>query len=142
MRGLNLVLGRPEKAPWTPAEWRRELRRLDADVRSRLTSGGTPPLHLQDLQNVLCETAKIVCHDRYGKGIKQSHKPRREQLPASAADLIARVERLYRDACDRFAIIGIDAQHMPEFGDVVRAMTALWREFAGIKAARVPLAAE
>ena len=67
MRGLNLVLGRPEKAPWTPAEWRRELRRLAAEVRPPLEAGGVPPLHLQDLQNVLCETAKLICHDRWAR---------------------------------------------------------------------------
>jgi hypothetical protein len=108
MRGLNLVLGRDEKAPWTPAEWRRELRRLAAEVRPRLEAGGVPPLHLQDLQNVLCETAKLICHDRWGKGIKQSYKPPRALLPAAEADLIARLEMLDCDASARFAAMGVD----------------------------------
>jgi hypothetical protein len=42
MRGLNLVLGRDEKATWTPAEWRRQLRHLAASVRPRLEAGGVP----------------------------------------------------------------------------------------------------
>ena len=58
----------------------------------------------------------------------------------SEADLIARVEMLYGDACDRFALMGIDAGHMPDIEEVVGAMVALGREFAGIKP--LPQAAE
>jgi alpha-glutamyl/putrescinyl thymine pyrophosphorylase clade 1 len=107
-RGLNLVLGRAEKARWTPAEWRRELRALASEVWPRLEAGGVPPLHLQDFQNIVCETAKLICHDRWGRGIKQSYKPPREAVPRSDADLIARLEMLDRDASARFAAMGVD----------------------------------
>jgi len=68
-RGLNRISGRPVDAGWREADWYRQLRRLH-DVLAI-----DPPLHCQDLQNVLCEVDKLLRY-RGGQG-----KPKRQYVP-------------------------------------------------------------
>lgn len=49
-RGLNRVLGRDPKSPWTVKGWQEELAKLHKQIRM--------DIHAQDLQNVLCEWDK------------------------------------------------------------------------------------
>jgi DNA polymerase-1 len=58
--GLNRVLGRPADAPWTDNEWRGELRWLREEIAPDLERLGLGDLHMQDLQNVCCETNKFL----------------------------------------------------------------------------------
>jgi hypothetical protein len=61
-RGLNRVMGRPVSAPWREDEWRLELGRLQEEFNERWVRLGVdhPPLHAQDVQNVLCEYSKYI----------------------------------------------------------------------------------
>lgn len=70
-RGLNYVLGRERKSPWTEENWRMELGRLKARMDPLFETHGMPPVHAQDLQNVLCEWSK------YWKAVTTGAMPKR-----------------------------------------------------------------
>lgn len=57
-RGLNIVLERDLRSPWTEEKWRFELSRLKEKVTPMFEKAQMPKLHAQDLQNCLCEYSK------------------------------------------------------------------------------------
>jgi 5-hmdU DNA kinase, helical domain len=59
-RGLNRVLGRPVSAPWTVATWLAAFHKLRAELTPRIEQILGRPLSASDLQNVLCETDKLL----------------------------------------------------------------------------------
>ena len=73
-RGLNRVLGREVRAPWTEQNWRKALSELHARVLPRLYKLDMPPLHAQDLQNCLCEFDKYM-RTANGEGRPRSTYP-------------------------------------------------------------------
>lgn len=66
-RGLNRILGRPPKAAWDEAEWIEELHRMRGIVVPALDEAGLPRMHVQDVQNCLCEYDKLE-RIRLGEG--------------------------------------------------------------------------
>lgn len=64
-KGLNVVFGRREDAPWKEEVWLETLRELSKEMAPHLKKWKMQPLCLQDLQNCLCETFKMV--RGYGK---------------------------------------------------------------------------
>lgn len=73
-RGLNYVLGRPRKSPWTEEEWRLELGRLRAALLPQLRAHSLDELHAQDVQNLLCEWSKYWRMATEGKRPKQRYR--------------------------------------------------------------------
>lgn len=69
-RGLNRVLGRPEKTPWREDDWFAALTELRAKVNPQLVRAKMEPLHAQDLQNCLCE------FDKYERARKGEGQPK------------------------------------------------------------------
>lgn len=66
-RGLNRVLGRPLKQPWTEDEWRLRLADLRAQLLPRFLDLEWELPHAQDVQNMLCEFDKYE-RARLGEG--------------------------------------------------------------------------
>lgn len=66
-RGLNRILGRPVKNPWTEEGWRLELGRLIERVTLMFDRYVMQRLHAQDVQNCLCEWDKYE-RVRLGEG--------------------------------------------------------------------------
>lgn len=68
-RGLNRVLGRPVKSPWTEEDWRERLYDLHLLIDNRELIRGLLDhvFHAQDLQNCLCEFDKYE-RVRLGEG--------------------------------------------------------------------------
>lgn len=81
-RGLNRVLGRPVRAPWTEDDWRMELGRLREWFNLRWDDGDAyPALHAQDLQNCLCEFDKME-RVRLGEGRPRAKfRPTQKGIP-------------------------------------------------------------
>ena len=103
--GLNIVLGRDIKARWGETTWLLTLRKLRNEVMPRMVAAGVQELHLQDLQNVLCETSKLW---RVANGcgrLKRNYTPTGPILTGGA--LAARLDELRADALTRFAAGGI-----------------------------------
>jgi hypothetical protein len=81
-KGLNLVLGRPVKSPWTESEWRACFNALFDEIAPDLAALGLGDLHNQDKQNILCEGAKFF-QARSGKGGRlRPYHPNRAQAAA------------------------------------------------------------
>jgi hypothetical protein len=79
-QGLNRVLGRPPKTPWTEGDWRAAFDRVRAVITPELDRIGIE-LHAQDLQNCLCEYAKYE-RVRLGEGkLKRKFRPRSQEEP-------------------------------------------------------------
>lgn len=74
-RGLNRVLGYDIKAPWKSNDWIRLLELLERDWIHDFLRGSTrlkmPNMHLQDLQNCLCEFDKYE-RVRLGEGVPRN----------------------------------------------------------------------
>ena len=103
--GLNIVMGRDIKAPWDEVTFLLALRKLGAEVMPRMIAAGVPELHLQDLQNVLCELSKLW---RVANGcgrLKKNYTP--TEPPLTGGALAARLDELRADALARFAAGGI-----------------------------------
>ena len=73
-KGLNRVLGRPEKSPWREEDWRMELGRLQEWFNPRWPMHSEKVLHAQDLQNCLCEFSKWE-RARLGEGRPRARFP-------------------------------------------------------------------
>jgi alpha-glutamyl/putrescinyl thymine pyrophosphorylase clade 1 len=73
-RGLNYVLGRPRKSPWTEDEWRLELGRLRERLLPMFRGAGMEEPHAQDVQNLLCEWSKYWRAATEGKMPKQRYR--------------------------------------------------------------------
>ena len=73
-RGLNYVLGRERKSPWTEDEWRSELHRLQCEIAPMFKNARMPPPHAQDIQNLLCEWSKYWRAVTEGKMPKQRYR--------------------------------------------------------------------
>ena len=73
-RGLNYVLGRERKAPWTEDDWRLALLRLYNEIRPMFQEKGLPDLDAQNLQNLLCEWSKYWRAATEGKMPKQKYR--------------------------------------------------------------------
>ena len=58
--GLNWVCEREFDAPWKEADWHARLMELKPIVDKFAVKNRIPPIHAQDLNNVLCETFKYV----------------------------------------------------------------------------------
>jgi 5-hmdU DNA kinase-like protein len=69
-RGLNYVLGRERKSPWTEDDWRLQLARLRAKLLPMFDKAGMPEPHAQDVQNLLCEWSK------YWRAVKEDKMPK------------------------------------------------------------------
>ena len=57
--GMNLVLERYPADSISEKDWRREIRKLWDWINPHLEQEGMPPVHMQDLQNILCEFSKF-----------------------------------------------------------------------------------
>jgi 5-hmdU DNA kinase, helical domain len=79
LRGLSRVLGRPVDAPWTVATWLAAFHKLRAELTPQIEQILGRPLSASDLQNVLCETDKLL-RVELGEGT-----PRRRYGSASEA---------------------------------------------------------
>lgn len=66
-RGLNRVLGRPVRSPWSEDEWRLRLAELRTELLPRFRAEGWEEPHAQDVQNTLCEFDKME-RARLGEG--------------------------------------------------------------------------
>lgn len=66
-RGLNRVLGRETKEPWSEEDWRAELSTLRERLTPLLAAKGLPHLHARNVQNVLCEYDKYL-RTKLGEG--------------------------------------------------------------------------
>jgi hypothetical protein len=66
-RGLNRVLGRPVRSPWSEDDWRLRLGDLRAELLPRFLALGWELPHAQDVQNTLCEFDKME-RARLGEG--------------------------------------------------------------------------
>jgi hypothetical protein len=128
--GLNLALGRNPEAAWNAADWLAKLQTVAKVLTPRLEAAGVPPLHMQDWQNVMCETGKLWRIARGGKA-KNSSRPSAGRLPAGEADLIARMEELHEDARRRFVLAGIEERHSPDLTAAGVDMRAAWRKMVG-----------
>lgn len=73
-RGLNYVLGRDRKAPWTEEEWRLEAGRLRERLVPMFEHAQMPRPHGQDVQNLLCEYSKMHRAMYEGKMPKQRYR--------------------------------------------------------------------
>jgi hypothetical protein len=73
-RGLNYVLGRDRKAPWSEDEWRLELGRLRERLLPMFRRAKMPEPHAQDVQNLLCEWSKYWRAATEGKMPKQRYR--------------------------------------------------------------------
>jgi DNA adenine methylase len=82
-RGLNRVLGRPKSSPWDETEWLQSLQRLHEIIGPRIAAAGMPEIHMQDLQNCLCEWDKFE-RVRLGEGKPRSRYPGQAELPAAS----------------------------------------------------------
>lgn len=100
--GLSLALGKNPKASWDAADWLTKLQTVAKVLTPRLEAAGVSPLHMQDWQNVMCETSKLWRIANGGKA-KNCWRPPLERLPANEADLTLRMEELHADARRRFA---------------------------------------
>lgn len=65
-RGLNRILGRSVKSPWSEDDWRQKLNKLQVATAVHLKRAGIV-LHAQDLQSALCEWDKYE-RARLGEG--------------------------------------------------------------------------
>lgn len=66
-RGLNRVLDRPLRHPWSEDDWRLALTRLRTELLPRFRELGWEEPHGQDVQNMLCEFDKYE-RARLGEG--------------------------------------------------------------------------
>lgn len=66
-RGLNRVLGRNVENPWREVDWLENLKEVGDCVEVEVRKAKMPPIHLQDLQNCLCEFDKYE-RTRLGQG--------------------------------------------------------------------------
>jgi hypothetical protein len=120
-RGLNRLLGRPVDARWDEDAWLREARKAREHLLPRMMDAGVPRLHLQDMQNVWCETDKYARVAHEGGKLKRGFRPRGLVLIGSA--LADRRAELRADAHARFAAGGItnldwlDGPEPPEPGE-------------------------
>lgn len=57
-RGLNLLCGKDEQAPWKDKEWLDELQKLKNSIQPMFEELGWDIPHAQDVQNMLCEFSK------------------------------------------------------------------------------------
>lgn len=74
-RGLNRILGRSVKSPWSEDDWRQKLNKLQVATAVHLRRVGIE-LHAQDLQHNLCEYDKWM-RAKLGEGTpKQRYRPR------------------------------------------------------------------
>lgn len=80
-RGLNRVLGREVKEHWNEAEWYAALHRLWRDTKPLLARKGVPKVHMQDLQNCLCE------FDKYERARLDQGRPKQNFIPFSTKQL-------------------------------------------------------
>jgi hypothetical protein len=82
-RGLNRALGRNPEASWDKLQWLRELRQLHADAALYLESASMPPLCMQNMQSVCCNstslsasvTARARSSGTAGRKRRQSQSP-------------------------------------------------------------------
>lgn len=74
-RGLNRVVGLDVDSHWNEMEWYATLRVLGDDTRKMLQDAKVPRLHLQDLQNCLCE------YDKYERARLGEGRPRQLFTP-------------------------------------------------------------
>ena len=125
-------------ASWDAADWLTKLQTVAKVLTPRLEAAGVSPLHMQDWQNVMCETSKLWRIANGGKA-KNSWCPPLERLPANEADLTLRMEELHADARRRFALAGIEERHLPDLAAASADMRAAWRKMtAGV----IPSASE
>jgi hypothetical protein len=104
-RGLNRLLGRPVDARWEETAWLLAARKAREQLLPRMMDAGVPKLHLQDMQNVWCETDKYARVAHEGGKLKRGFRPRGLVLIGSA--LADRRAELRADARARFAAGGI-----------------------------------
>lgn len=71
-RGLNRLFNRPTEEPYKEAEWREDARAVWQRIGPRLER--MPLMHMQDLQNCLCEFDKYE-RTRKGEGLPRSNYP-------------------------------------------------------------------
>lgn len=74
-RGLNWVCGRAFDAAWREDDWRLKIAELHRELLPLLPSAIGAKLHMQDLQNCLCELFKYVRAKETGQMPKQRYVP-------------------------------------------------------------------
>lgn len=73
-RGMNYVLGRERRSPWTEEKWRFELGRLREKLLPLFEKAEMPQPHAQDVQNLLCEWSKYWRAATEGRVPKQKYR--------------------------------------------------------------------
>ena len=86
----------------------------------RMMAAGVPELHLQDMQNVWCETDKMVRVALEGGKLKRGFKPSGVPILTGSA-LADRLAELRADARRRFAVGGITNLDWLDGGDRIAA---------------------
>jgi DNA (cytosine-5)-methyltransferase 1 len=141
-RGLNIVLDRDPDAAWDSREWLRDVRWLQGVLNPRLEAIGHEPLHAQDAQNVLCETAKAWKFARSEapittKGhLKQGYRPPAWSFLETEAETLARLGAVY--AVDRAALLETGVDEFAGLVDILPDMLAIWRSFRAESTKRRP----
>jgi DNA (cytosine-5)-methyltransferase 1 len=139
-RGLNIVFGRPPAATWDDRKWLQDLQWLQGVLNPRLAAIGDEPIHAQDVQNVLCETAKAWKFAQSGapittKGdLKQGYRPAGELVLETEAEFLSRLEAVYEVDCAALRRAGVD--EIAGFSDIRPDMLAIWRSFRAGSAKR------
>jgi hypothetical protein len=80
-RGLNRVLGRERKSPWKEDEWYLALHHLWTTTKPLFSRARIPPVHMQDLQNCLCE------FDKYERARLNQGRPKQNFTPQFSTQL-------------------------------------------------------
>jgi hypothetical protein len=125
--GLNLALGEDPKTPRDAADWLAKLQVVARILTPRLEAAGVSQFHMQDWQNIMCETNKLWRIASGGRA-KNSWRPPPERLPANESDLASRMEELHADTRQRFALAGIDERYLPDLAATSADMRAAWRK--------------
>lgn len=73
-RGLNRILDRPFTQAWDESEWYSNMLQLHSQIAPLIIEKGMPPIHMQDLQNCLCEFDKYE-RARLGQGRPRNNYP-------------------------------------------------------------------
>jgi alpha-glutamyl/putrescinyl thymine pyrophosphorylase clade 1 len=118
-RGLNRVLGRSVEARWDENNWLLAARKAREQLLPRMMAAGVPELHLQDTQNVWCETDKYARVSNEGGKLKRGFALTKDVRVLFGAALEARLDELRTDARARFAAGGIDLSRL-DGGDPAR----------------------
>jgi hypothetical protein len=128
-KGMNIILGRPLDEKWKGREdvWLAELRRLLPVVNHVLAAIGHAPVHAQDLQNCLCELAKVyeLTHGLRDRN-KDAHYPAPERIPIDEP-VFARVATEVFEA-DRAVLLraGFPTSALLNIDDTRDKLRALW----------------